>query len=166
MGNLCLMLSKIYFKNLARKYYKRTLAGPGKFGVFILLCLLIIFSFETLGLSNIESNLEIRTINKRVIPVVKIQEKKANSAHSSYKSSSTLDNKLKISNKFDNERKKIEMERILLIGAVTQQNYENNLLVQKIEEIESLGRKMNMNRNILKINNRNHGNDKIEFFDA
>merc|ERR1711957_705702 len=106
MGNLCLMLSKIYLKNLAKKYYKRTLAGPGKFGVFIFLCLIIIFSFETLGLSNIESNLEIRTINKRVIPVVQFQEKKANNARSTYKRSSTLDNKLRKSNEFDNEKKK------------------------------------------------------------
>merc|ERR1711957_797311 len=110
MGNLCLMLSKIYLKNLAKKYYKRTLAGPGKFGVFIFLCLIIIFSFETLGLSNIESNLEIRTINKRVIPVVQFQEKKANNARSTYKRSSTLDNKLRKSNEFDNEKKKTKWQ--------------------------------------------------------
>ena len=157
------MLSKIYLKNLAKKYYKRTLAGPGKFGVFIFLCLIIIFSFETLGLSNIESNLEIRTINKRVIPVVQFQEKKANNARSTYKRSSTLDNKLRKSNEFDNEKKKLEMANILFAGAIQQQNYENILLVQKIEEIKNIANELSNNniaaRKILE-------NDKIIFFDA
>ena len=155
------MLSKIYLKNLAKKYYKRTLAGPGKFGVFIFLCLLMVFSFETLGLSNIESNLEIRTINKRVIPVVKIQEREANYAHSTYKSSSTLENKLKISNEFDIERKKIEMAKILMIGAIQQQNYESIQLDENIEEITNIANRISKDRI-----NANDSNDKIVFFDA
>ena len=52
------MQSKDYFKNKARKIAKQTWAGPGKFGVFIILCIIVIATFESLGLSNREKNLE------------------------------------------------------------------------------------------------------------
>ncbi len=131
------MLSKTNLKNQAKRYYKRTLAGPGKFAVFILLCILIIFSFESLGLSNKESNLEIRTINKRLIPV-NIQDTKANNAHSCNKSSSTLDtDKLKKFNDIDHKNKIFEMEKILYKGAIDQQNYQDRLYIEMLESINN-----------------------------
>lgn len=129
------MLSKTNLKNQARKYYKRTLAGPGKFGVFILLCILIIFSFEALGLSNRENNLEYRTINKKVIPV-KIQEKKSNDSQDLKRRSSTLDNKLKVFNEIDSERKIHLIEKILYKGALEQKHYENSVLLNKLNSIK------------------------------
>lgn len=128
------MLSKTNFKKTAMRYYKRTLAGPGKFGVFILLAILIIFSFESLGLSNKESNLEIRTINKRVVIM---NDSKANSAHSGNKSSSTLDTRqLKKHNDFDHKKKIFEMEKILYKGAIEQQDYQDRLFIEKLEAIK------------------------------
>jgi len=152
------MLSKTDFKKKALRLYKKTLAGPGKFGVFIILCILIIFSFESLGLSNKESNLEIRTINKRVIPVIN-QESKAKPAHSSNKSSSTLvTKKLKKFNDIDHKNKISEMEKILYKGAIDQQNYQDKLLIEKIESI-------NKPEFIIIQDNLLIGNHKIIFFD-
>ena len=152
------MLSTKNLRNQAKKYYKRTLAGPGKFGVFILLCILIIFSFESLGLSHRESNLEIRTINKRVTPV-KIQEKKVKIVHNAKNNPSTLDNKLKKFNQIDVKRKVFEIEKILYKGALEQQNYEDRLLIEKIESIKNKI-EFEMNYQIRRIEN------KILFYDA
>lgn len=56
------MQSKDYFKLKAKKLARQTWAGPGKFGVFIIICIIIIATFESLGLSNREKNLEIRSV--------------------------------------------------------------------------------------------------------
>lgn len=56
------MQSKEYFKLKAKKLARQTWAGPGKFGVFIIICIIIIATFESLGLSNREKNLEIRSV--------------------------------------------------------------------------------------------------------
>ena len=58
--------SKEYFKNKARKLAKQTWAGPGKFGVFIVLCFILVATFESLGLSNREKNLEMRSVQNIV----------------------------------------------------------------------------------------------------
>ena len=146
------MLSKTNLKNQAKNFYKKTLAGPGKFGVFILLCILIIFSFESLGLTNKESNLEIRTINRRVVPV-KIHEKKAKKVHVTEKSSNSLDDKLKIFTEIDNTRRILEREKILFTGAYEQKVYENTFN----KEIEII--KNNLN------NDKVYTNEEF-FFDA
>lgn len=62
------MQSKEYLKIKARKIAKQTWAGPGKFGVFIVICIIIIATFESLGLSNREKNLELRNV-----PLVAVQ---------------------------------------------------------------------------------------------
>ena len=56
------MQSKEYLKIKARKLAKQTWAGPGKFGVFIVICIIVIATFESLGLSNREKNLELRSV--------------------------------------------------------------------------------------------------------
>ena len=119
------MLSKTELKNQAKYYYKKTLAGPGKFAIFILISIIIIFSIELMGLSNKESNLEIRLINKRVIPVMKIKEKNSKKFHNDKKNSNTFDDKLKISTQIDNSRRILMRENILVSGAFEQNNFEN-----------------------------------------
>ena len=54
-----------------------------------------------------------------------------------------MDAKLRVAaNQFqNNERKIIEMEKILLQGALYQQSYENNLFIEKIEMIKNLDKK-------------------------
>ena len=138
------MPSKNNFKNQAKKFFnRRTLTGPGKFGVFVVLCILIIFSFEYFGLINKESNLEIRIINRKVV----LEEKKAKKAHSTNTSSIHLNNKLKNFNQIEYEKKKkVERELILFKGAINQQIYEYNLVIEKIESIKnSFGNKIYFN---------------------
>ena len=117
------MQSKEYIKIKARKFAKQTWAGPGKFGVFIVICIIIIATFESLGLSNREKNLELRSI-----PLVAVQL-----------NLKTIEEGIKVENQSDNNNsvqvnKKIEesaevnkevRENMMLSAAVDQYLYEN-----------------------------------------
>ena len=116
------MQSKDYFKNKARKIAKQTWAGPGKFGVFIVLCIIIIATFESLGLSNREKNLELRTVQNIVIPTHTNTDK---FVIENDNIKETFNEKLKLSTKIEFEKKNTEREKILLYGAVDQFYYEN-----------------------------------------
>lgn len=41
-------------------------SAPGVMSVFLIICLLVIFSFETLGLTNKEKNVELRVTNLEI----------------------------------------------------------------------------------------------------
>ena len=129
------MLSKIYLKNLAKKYYKRTLAGPGKFGVFILLCIMIVATFESLGLSNREQNLEYRSVQKIVIPIKTMDKNVAEISESTESNSNLLNERLKISTQTDLKNKILEREKILLNGAMEQNIFENNHVINDFENL-------------------------------
>jgi uncharacterized protein YoxC len=114
------MQSKDYFKIKARKLAKQTWAGPGKFGVFIVLCIIVIAMFESLGLSNREMNLELRAIPLVAIQVnLKLIDEKIDSKTEdiSYKIN-TIDNVY-------NHVSKIR-EEMLLYAAVDQLIYEKS----------------------------------------
>ena len=64
-----MQFKKEYLKNQVRKIAKQTWAGPGKFGVLIFLCILIIAFFESVGLTNRENVIEMRNVQKTVIPI-------------------------------------------------------------------------------------------------
>ncbi len=123
------MQSKEYFKNKARKLAKQTWAGPGKFGVFIVLCIMVVATFESLGLSNREKNLEMRSVQNIVIPVgekVTIDvEQNQNEAE--------LQEKLTMSAKVDFQKKILERENILLYGAVEQYLFEHQAYLKNYE---------------------------------
>jgi len=121
------MLSKNYLNNSARKIYKKTINGPGKFGIFILICIIIVFSFESLGLSNKEKNLEIRTVNEKVIPVKTLKKKIKKGRSLEKQNSNALNEKIKIVSEMDLTKRIIERENILLSGAIEQNLYENNI---------------------------------------
>merc|ERR1711957_73142 len=135
MGNFCLMQSKEYIKNKARKLAKQTWAGPGKFGVFILLCILIVATFESLGLSNREQNLEYRSVQKIVIPIKTMQHNVAEISESTESISSLLNERLKISTQIDLNNKILEREKILLNGAMEQNIFENNHVINDFENL-------------------------------
>ena len=42
----------------ATRIAKYSCSGPGKFAVFIILCIIVVATFESLGLTNKERNLE------------------------------------------------------------------------------------------------------------
>lgn len=117
-------MSKTDLQNQAKYYYKKTLAGPGKFALFLLLCIFTVFSVELIGLSNKESNLEIRTINNRVIPII-VNEEKAKNVPNVNKNTNSFDEKLRISTAKDNSRRVIMRENILLSGALGQEKFDN-----------------------------------------
>ncbi len=128
------MQSKEYFKNKARKLAKQTWAGPGKFGVFIVLCIMVVATFESLGLSNRERNLEMRSVQNIVIPVtdkVSIdtfdQHKEANAE--------SFQEKLKLSAHIEFEKKILERENILLYGAVDQYLFEHQKYIKNYEAV-------------------------------
>ena len=102
------------FKSKAKSYMKRTWAGPGKFGIFILFCILTITVFESLGLSNREKNIEIRSI-KKVVPV-EINERSVEPiiGHSS---NNNLEERIKISSGIEIEAKQRARESILMYAA-------------------------------------------------
>lgn len=124
-------MSKEYFKNQARKLAKQTWAGPGKFGVFILLCIMIVAAFESLGLSNREQNLEFRSVQKIVIPIHSMNKNVAEMSMSENhqpdtNSSNLLNERIKISTQIDLNNKILGREKILLNGAMEQNIFENN----------------------------------------
>jgi hypothetical protein len=123
------MQSKDYFKNKARKLAKQTWAGPGKFGVFIVLCIIVVATFESLGLSNREKNLEMRTVQNIVIPV---NEKVTIDVEQNLQEAE-LQEKLKMSTEVDFQRKILERENILLYGAVEQYLFEHQVYLKNYE---------------------------------
>ena len=123
------MQSKDYFKNKARKFAKQTWAGPGKFGVFIVLCIIIVATFESLGLSNRERNLEMRSVQDIVIP---IGEKMTIDVEQN-QNEALLQEKLKMSAKVDFQKKILERENILLFGAVEQYLFEHQSYLKNYE---------------------------------
>ena len=129
------MQSKEYIKNKARKLAKQTWAGPGKFGVFILLCIMIVATFESLGLANREQNLEYRSVQKIVIPIKTMDKNFVGISESNESNSSLLNERLKISTQIDMNNKILEREKILLNGAMEQNIFENN---HNINEFENL----------------------------
>ena len=128
------MQSKEYLKNKARQIAKQTWAGPGKFGVFIVLCIIVVATFESLGLSNREKNLEIRNVQNIVFPVTIINDKNKKEELESLMTkekpnTDSLNEKLKISAVLDFERKSAERENLLIYAAMDQFLYENNYIV-------------------------------------
>jgi len=132
------MQSKEYLKNKARKFAKQTWAGPGKFGVFILLCIIVVATFETLGLSNREKNLEFRNVHKIVIPVENTAEKNLVEFNDiSEVNTYSFNEKLKISTQIDINKKLVEREKILLNGAMEQKIFESNYLMTDFEKLST-----------------------------
>jgi hypothetical protein len=130
------MQSKEYLKNKARKLAKQTWAGPGKFGVFIVLCIIVVATFESLGLSNREKNLEMRSVQNIVIPVhekitVEVVEQ------SDSENTPELQEKLKISASIDFQRKNLERENILLFGAMEQYLFEHQNYIKNYDSVIS-----------------------------
>jgi len=122
--------NKEYLKNKAKRIAKQTWAGPGKFGVFIVLCIIIVATFEFLGLSNREKNLESRNLSNMIIaipytdpdnPYIELN----NETKINLLNQNEFNKKIKISTQKDIEDKNMEREKILLNAAVEQYFYEN-----------------------------------------
>ena len=99
-----------------------------------MLCIIVVATFESLGLSNREKNLEMRTVQNIVIPVsdkITIEVEQANEANME------LQEKLKISTSIDFQKKILERENILLFGAVEQYLFEHQTYIKNYEAVTS-----------------------------
>ena len=126
---------------------KKNWSAPTIMGIFIIICMIIIFSFESLGLSNKERNLDNRiTSPEKLIKVISNEVKIAKSC----KNNNTMDNdcitnlnsdhllngkiRFKILAEKDKEKHLIEMQSILVDAANYQFHYENNITIGEIED--------------------------------
>jgi hypothetical protein len=131
------MQSREYLKNKARKIAKQTWAGPGKFGVFIVLCIMVVATFESLGLSNREKNLELRSVPNIIIPVTDKVSLDTLDQNKNDAKSESFQEKLKQSAHIDFEKKILERENILLYGAVDQYLFEHKNYIKNYESVTS-----------------------------
>ncbi len=125
-----------YFHELGKKINrirKKNWSAPTIMGVFIIICMIIIYSFESLGLFNKERNLDYRiSTPEKIIKVI------SNDLNSKTSFSNEQNNSEKGNNLFDDKKFKIytaknkeehlmEIKSILLEGAKNQFSYENNI---------------------------------------
>ena len=137
------MQFKEYLKGKAKQIVKYTWAGPGKFGVFITFCIIVVATFEFLGLSNREKNLELRNVQNIVFQVSMIKgetdlKESIGLVENEKPQSNSFDEKLKIYSKIDFEKKSEERENILIYSAIDQFLYNNNISVKKSERVKEI----------------------------
>ena len=137
------MQSNDYFRTKARRFAKQTWAGPGRFGVFILLCLVVVATFESLGLSNRERNLELRNVQSVVMPIELTLDKMSFDATENVNriKIENFQEKLKESAQIDFEKKNLERENILIYGTVDQYLFEHQNYIQNYDGLNSLQEK-------------------------
>lgn len=139
------MQSKEYIKIKARKFAKQTWAGPGKFGVFIIICIIIIATFESLGLSNREKNLELRSVPLVAVQLnlKNIEEGVENNGKSEQNSTLSKVKPLIQDLEFNKEVR----ENMILSAAVDQYLYENTTLEEEENEKGRFRREFNSELN-------------------
>ena len=126
-----LTIMKENLKLKANRIAKYTCSGPGKFGVFIILCIIIIATFETLGLTNKEKNLDTRKVNNLIQFNIEKhseeqQERIINHGHGFIvNQNDVLIQKIKNFSLKNIEEKNLERGKMLFSAAVDQFIYEN-----------------------------------------
>lgn len=118
------MQSKEYLKSKARKYIAKTMAGPGKFGIFIFLCILVIGTFETLGLTN-KDKVELRRKKNVNSPVSCTKGRNRIKLSEPKRIEEPFNEKMKISAQIDLEKRNVQRNNILLFGAIEQYLFEH-----------------------------------------
>ena len=170
------------FENIKTKLnliLKQILTGGSNIGVFIILCIIVVATFESLGLSNREKNLEHRLIQNMDLSIDSLQNRqilnakilgnqdltKLNGINSS---NNLLIDRIKVDSIKDIEKKNLERNRILFEGAIDQFLYENkenfeNCENLKIEEKNFIFIEFSLNGN--KQRNENKKTSSDEFYD-
>lgn len=126
------VINKENLKLKANRFAKYSCSGPGKFAVFIILCIIIVAALENLGLTNKERNLDTRKVNN----LIKFNIKKHTEEHQerinngitqdllSYQNY-VLNEKIKNFSLKNLEEKNMERGKMLFSAAVDQFIYEN-----------------------------------------
>ncbi len=171
------------FENIKTKLsiiLKQIISGSGNIGLFIILSIIVVATFESLGLSNREKNLEHRLIQNMDLSIESFDKNLYASSKTTIKAelkafrfkkenSHLLIQKLKMDSKKDIENKNLERNKILFNGAIEQYLYENkenfpdseNVSIEdKIEKFYNF-----VFRTISKNCSENKNNNYIEFFD-
>lgn len=157
---------------------KQILTGSGNIGVFIILSIIVVATFESLGLSNREKNLEHRLIQNMDLSIESFDKSYYENSKASIKTelknlnnnnnSNVLIQKLKLDSQKDIENKNLERNKILFTGAIEQYFYENKDNFPNSENVaieEKIRRFYNF---IFKTNSKNCNSKKNsdnEFFD-
>lgn len=165
-----------YLTNKIRILIKQILTGSGNIGVFIILSIIVVATFESLGLSNREKNLEHRLIQNMDLSIESIDK-------SYYQGSRIIINgelknlnlnnncdfliqKLKTDSRKDLENKKLERNKILFTGAIEQYLYENKDNFPNSENVSYEDKIRRFYNFIFKtINSGNSGNNKKKNLD-
>jgi len=101
---------------------------------------MIVAAFETMGLSNREKNLELRTVNKIVMPLTESRTEKVE-MHTDSSNSEAINELLKLSTQMDFEKKNMERENILLFGAVDQYLFEHQNFINNYDQLNTVEEK-------------------------
>jgi hypothetical protein len=138
---------------------KKNWSAPTIMGAFILTCMIIIYSFEYLGLTNKEKNLDHRITNpENLIKVVSNTVKINRHIQENTPPENLGSTYFKFLTQKDKEKHLIEMKNILLEAAEHQYNYENpESFMQK------LLKSYNVNFNDEEMS-KNNNSSKIIFF--
>ena len=121
--------NKENLKLKATRIAKYSCSGPGKFAVFIILCIIVIATFESLGLTNKERNLDSRKVDNLIKFNIRQhneqqQERISKTELINYQND-ILNEKLKIFSRKNMEEKNFEREKMLISAALDQFIYEN-----------------------------------------
>lgn len=124
-----------YLKTKFSVILKQILTGSGNIGVFIILSIIVVATFESLGLSNREKNLEHRLIQNMDLSIESFDKSYYQDSKTSIKTelkniysnnnNDVLIEKLKMDSQKDLENKNLERNKILFTGAIEQYLYEN-----------------------------------------
>jgi hypothetical protein len=120
----------MFSKNFVRKanqFRKQNWSAPTVMSVFIIICMIIIFSMESLGLSNKERNLQFRHVTpERIIKTAaeQTQNKQKDSSIVNMESENARIAKLKNITQKSKEEHYEQMMRILMEGATEQLKYQ------------------------------------------
>ena len=151
----------------ATRIAKYSCSGPGKFAVFIILCIIVVATFESLGLTNKERNLDSRKVGNLIKFNMKkhteeLQERISNNV---FVQNDALNQKLRNFSEKNIEEKNLERGKMLFSAAVDQFIYESketkdltneeklNLLVSHVNNAKN-----SVKKNVIK-------NDEDYFFD-
>lgn len=133
------MLFTKNFVTKANQFRKQNWSAPSIMAAFIIVCMIIIFSFESIGLAKKEKNLDFRhvTTPEKIIIAAAHDIKSSINNNSSDLCSNSLEteqfikDKIKIISEKTKEENMQQMTKILVDGAQLQTNYEKVLIKLK-----------------------------------
>merc|ERR1712151_1462931 len=154
------------FESVKRNFsymIKQILNGSGNIGVFIVLSIITVATFEGLGLSNREINLEHRLIQNMDLSIDSLDKGFYQNSKVNVKSdlktlkkdnNDVLSQRLRIDSQRDYENRNIERTKILFEGAIEQYLYENKEIFPNSQNVEINDKIKRFNNYLIKRSNK------------